>query len=100
MTNDRASVIAAQASRDYQAQALDAEQKRYRLGASTTANVLQQERNLATAENTLITNTAVYARDRAALLQILANTLHRYGVPPTYRRRPSSRSPGEATPDR
>jgi outer membrane protein TolC len=80
LTNDRASVIAAQASRDYQAQALDAEQKRFRLGASTTANVLQQERNLATAENTLITNTAVYARDRASLLQILANTLDRYGI--------------------
>ncbi|AFL87838.1 outer membrane protein [Terriglobus roseus DSM 18391] len=80
LTNDRASVIAAQASRDYQAQALDAEQKRYRLGASTTANVLQQERNLATADNTLITATAVYARDRAALLQILASTLDRYNV--------------------
>ena len=80
LTNDRASVVAAQASRDYQAQALDAEQKRFRLGASTTANVLQQERNLATADNNLITATAVYARDRAALLQILANTLDRYGV--------------------
>ena len=80
LTNDRAAVVAAQASRDYQAQALDAEQKRFRLGASTTANVLQQERNLATADNTLITNTAVYARDRAALLQILANTLDRYGI--------------------
>ncbi len=80
LTNDRASVVAAQASRDYQAQALDAEQKRFRLGASTTANVLQQERNLATSDNTLITATAVYARDRATLLQILANTLDRYGV--------------------
>jgi outer membrane protein TolC len=80
LTNDRASVLASQASRDYQAQALDAEQKRFRLGASTTANVLQQERNLATAENTLITATAVYARDRGALLQILANTLDRYGI--------------------
>ncbi len=80
LTNDRASVVAAQASRDYQAQALDAEQKRFRLGASTTANVLQQERNLATAENSLITATAAYAGDRASLLQILANTLDRYGV--------------------
>ncbi|SEC55372.1 TolC family protein [Terriglobus roseus] len=80
LTNDRASVVAAQATRDYQAQALDAEQKRFRLGASTTANVLQQERNLATAENTLITATAVYARDRGGLLSILANTLDRYGI--------------------
>ncbi|MEZ2346266.1 TolC family protein [Terriglobus sp. RCC_193] len=80
LTNDRASVVAAQATRDYQAQALEAEQKRFRLGASTTANVLQQERNLATAENTLITATAVYARDRASLQQLLANTLERYNI--------------------
>jgi outer membrane protein len=80
LTNDRASVVAAQASRDYLAQALDAEQKRFRLGASTTALVLQQERLLATAEDTLITATAVYARDRGSLLQILASTLDRYGI--------------------
>jgi outer membrane protein TolC len=80
LTNDRATVVAAKSSRDYQAQALDAEQKRFRLGASTTAAVLQQGRLLATAENNLITATAVYARDRATLLQILANTLDLYGV--------------------
>ncbi len=80
LTNDRATVVAAQASRDYLAQALDAEQKRFRLGSSTTAAVLQQERLLATAEDTLITDTAVYARDRGSLLQILASTLDRYGI--------------------
>lgn len=80
LTNDRASVVAAQSARDYQAQALDAEQKKYRLGASTTANVLQQERNLATAENNLISATAVYAKDRATLLQLLSNTLDRYSI--------------------
>jgi outer membrane protein TolC len=80
LTNDRAQVTAAQASRDYQAQSLEAEQKKYRLGASTTANVLQQGRNLATAENSLISATAAYARDRAALLQLLSNTLDRYNI--------------------
>ena len=80
LTNDRASTVAAQAARDYQAQALDAEQKKYRLGASTTANVLQQERNLATAENNLISATAVYAKDRATLRQLLSNTLDSYGI--------------------
>ena len=44
LTNDRAQVEAAQAARDYAAQSLDAEQKKYKLGASTTANVLQQGR--------------------------------------------------------
>lgn len=80
LTNDRASVAASQAARDYQAQSLEAEQKKYRLGASTTANVLQQERNLATAENTLISSTAAYAKDRASLGQLLANTLDKYGI--------------------
>ena len=80
LTNDRASVNAAQTARDFNAQSLDAEQKKYRLGASTTANVLQQERNLATAEDNLISAQAAYARDRASLEQILANTLDKYGI--------------------
>lgn len=80
LTNDRAQVTAAQAARDYAAQALDAEQKKYRLGASTTALVLQQARNLATAENNLISATAAYAKDRAALEQLVSSTLDRYGI--------------------
>ncbi len=80
LTNDRASVQSAQAARDFAAQSLDAEQKKYKLGASTTANVLTQERNLATAENNLITATGTYATDRVALQQLLANTLDRYGI--------------------
>ncbi len=80
LTNDRAQVQAAQAGRDFAAQSLDAEQKKYKLGASTTALVLQQQRNLATAENTLISSTAAYARDRVALAQLLSNLLDKYGI--------------------
>src|SRR5438270_368010 len=80
ITSDRARVVAAQAARDYAAQSLDAEEKKYRLGASTTTNVLQQGRNLATAENNLISGTAAYADDRALLMQLLADTLERYGI--------------------
>jgi outer membrane protein TolC len=80
LTNDRANVIAAQTARDYNAQSLEAEQKKFKLGASTTANVLQQERTLAGGENNLISATAAYAKDRSALQQILANTLDRYGI--------------------
>jgi outer membrane protein len=80
LTNDRAQVQAAQAANDFAGQSLEAEQKKYRLGASTTANVLQQQRNLATAANNLIGATAAYARDRASLGQILSNTLDRYGI--------------------
>ncbi len=51
-----------------------------RLGASTTANVLLQERNLATAEDNLIAANAAYAKDRAGLYQMLATTLQHYGI--------------------
>jgi outer membrane protein TolC len=80
LTNDRAQVLASQAARDYAAQSLDAEQKKYKLGASTTALVLQQQRNLAAADNTLIAATAAYAKDRVALGQLLSNILDKYGI--------------------
>jgi outer membrane protein len=80
LTNDRAQVSASQAGQQYAAQSLDAEQKKFKLGASTSALVLQQQRNLAISENALISATAVYAKDRAALLELLSNTLDRYGI--------------------
>jgi outer membrane protein TolC len=80
LTNDRAQVQASLAARDYSRQSLDDEQKKLRLGASTTALVLAQQRSLATAENTLIAAQAAYAKDRAGLYQILASTLKHYGI--------------------
>ena len=80
LNNDRAGVLAAQAAQTYASQSLVAERKKLGLGASTTANVLQQGRNLAGSENTLNSADAAYARDRSALNQILANTLDRYGI--------------------
>ena len=80
LTNDRAQVASAQAAHDYAAQSFEAEQKKYKLGASTTALVLQQGRNLAISDNTLIAGTAAYAKDRAALLQLLSSTLDRYDI--------------------
>src|SRR5580698_3143207 len=80
LTNDRASVQSATSTRDYDQQSLDAELKKLHLGASTTANVLQQQRALALAESNLISARAKYAIDRAALAQLLASTLDRYGI--------------------
>ncbi len=80
LTNDRAQVSAADAAREFAFQSLDAEQRKLKLGASTTANVLQQERNLATAEDNLINARATYAKDRAQLDNILASTLDKYGI--------------------
>jgi outer membrane protein TolC len=65
---------------DYNRQSLDAEQKKLKLGASTTALVLQQQRATALAENSLISAEAAYAKDRSGLYQILASTLHHYGI--------------------
>jgi outer membrane protein len=80
LKNDRAQVAAAQAAHDYADQSLVAEQKKYHLGASTTALVLQQGRNLAISDNTLISATAAYAKDRAALRELLSTTLTDYGI--------------------
>ena len=80
LTNDRAQVVADLAARDYNRQSLDAEQKKLKLGASTTALVLQQQRSLASAENSLIAAQANYAKDRAGLYQMLASTLQHYGI--------------------
>jgi outer membrane protein len=80
LTNDRAAVQAALAAREYNYQSYQSEVKKLRLGASTTANVLQQERNLATAENNIISTEATYAKDRASLEQLLAETLDQYGI--------------------
>ena len=80
LTNDRAQVMAARAAQSYATQSLDAEQKKLKLGASTTANVLLQQRNLATADNNLIAANAAYAKDRAGLYQTLATTLEHYGI--------------------
>ena len=80
LSNDRAQVLASVAAQDYAQQSLDAEQKKLHLGASTTANVLLQERDLAVAEDNLITANLTYAKDRALMYQVLATTLQHYGI--------------------
>ena len=70
LTNDRAQVISARAAHDYAQQSLDSEEKKLSLGASTAYNVLLQQKNLATADATLISAEAAYARDRAGLYQV------------------------------
>ena len=80
LTNDRAQVLSATASRDFNKQSVDAEVTKLHLGASTSANVLLQQRNLAVAEDNLIAANAAYAKDRAGLYQTLATTLEHYGI--------------------
>jgi len=80
LINDRAQVLADIAAKDYAQQNLDAEEKKLKLGASTTATVLKTQRDLASAENSLIQANATYAKDRANLYQTLASTLEHYGI--------------------
>jgi len=80
LSNDRAQVRAAEAALSYAQQSLEAEKTKLRLGASTSANVLQQGRTFATDEANLIAAHAAYAKDRAGLYQTLASTLQHYGI--------------------
>jgi outer membrane protein TolC len=80
LSNDRALVEASVAARDYNKESLEDEQKKLKLGASTTALVLAQQRGLALAEDNLIAANASYANARSGLYQILASTLQHYGI--------------------
>jgi outer membrane protein len=76
----RARVDAAQKARELAAQTLDAEQKKYNLGASTYLNVLQDERDLAAAESNLVSAKTNYAKSRVQLDRDTAQTLDRLNI--------------------
>jgi len=80
LENNRASVAAAQKARDLAAQTLDAEQKKYNLGASTYLAVLQDERDLAQAESALMSAMTNYAKARVQLARDTAQTLDNYNI--------------------
>ena len=77
---NRARVAASQKARDLAAQTLDAEQKKYNLGASTYLAVLQDERDLAAAESALVTAMTNYAKARVQLDKDTAQTLDRNNI--------------------
>ncbi len=77
---NRASVAAAQAAVDYAKQSLDAEQKKYQFGTSTTTAVLQTRSALATAESTLLSATAAYEKQRLELDRATGTLLDHAGV--------------------
>jgi outer membrane protein len=77
---NRASVASAQAAVDYAKQSLDAEQKKYQFGTSTTTLVLQTQSGLATAESTLMSAMAAYEKSRIELDRATGVTLDHAGV--------------------
>jgi outer membrane protein len=77
---NRASVASAQAAVDYAKQSLDAEQKKYQFGTSTTTAVLQTQSALATAESTLMSAMAAYEKSRIELDRAVGTTLDHAGI--------------------
>jgi outer membrane protein len=77
---NRASVASAQAAVDYAKQSLDAEQKKYQFGTSTTTLVLQTQSGLATAESTLMSAMAAYEKARIELDRAIGVTLDHAGI--------------------
>jgi outer membrane protein TolC len=76
----RAGVESAHAARDYAQQSLDAEQKKYALGASTSYLVLQQQSNLTQAASNHVAALSTYEKARVALDQVTATILDRNGI--------------------
>jgi len=77
---NRASVASAQAAVDYAKQSLDAEQKKFQFGTSTTTAVLQTRSALATAESTLVSAMAAYEKSRVELDRAVGATLDNAGI--------------------
>ena len=77
---NRARVDAANAAVALANQTLDAEQKKYALGTSTSYNVLQAQRDLAQAESNLVTARAAYEKSRVELDRATGLTLTRLGI--------------------
>ncbi|HEV2732188.1 MAG TPA: TolC family protein [Terriglobales bacterium] len=77
---NRAAVESAQAAVELGHQSLDAEQKKYALGASTTTLVLQNQTTLAQAESTLVSAMAAYEKSRTELDRATGLLLDHAGI--------------------
>jgi outer membrane protein len=77
---NRASVASAQAAVDLARQSLDAEQKKYALGASTSTLVLQNEAAMTQAEVTLVSAKALYEKAEVELDRAVGLLLDHAGI--------------------
>jgi outer membrane protein len=80
LQQNRASVDAAQAAMALAEQSLEAEQKKYALGASTTTLVLQQQSQLTSARSTLVAAKASYEKSRVELDRATGLLLERNNI--------------------
>jgi outer membrane protein TolC len=80
LEQNKARVEAAVKGRELAQQSLDAEQKRYSLGASTSFNVLQAQRDLVLAESNYVAAVSAYEKSRVLLDQVTGQTLQRNNI--------------------
>jgi outer membrane protein len=80
LQQNRARVMAAQEARRLASESLDAEQKKYALGASTNTLVLQAQRDLATSESALVAAMSSYEKSRVELDRSVGRTIENSGI--------------------
>jgi outer membrane protein TolC len=80
LQQSRAQYQSAQKSRILQEQTLDAEQKKYALGASTIFFVIQAQRDLAQAKASEVSALSTYNRAKVSLYSATGQTLDQYNV--------------------
>jgi outer membrane protein len=80
VTQRRASVDSARAAVELARQSLDAEQKKYQFGTSTSTLVLQYQSQLATAESTLVDATVSYEKSHLELDRATGSLLYHAGI--------------------
>jgi len=80
VTQNRAAVESAQAAVALAHESLDAEQKKYSLGASTTTLVLQAQRDMAQAQSNQVLAMANYQKSRVELDRSIGLTLDHNGI--------------------
>ena len=80
LSRSRDAYEAAVQTRQLQQEALEAEQQRYAVGASTSFFVIQIQRDLTQAQTTELIARGNYAKARAALDRALGVTLEKYNL--------------------
>jgi len=78
--NARARYQSAKNASDVAQQVLDAEQKKYNLGASTSTNVLNFQSQLATAESNLVSAMAAYEKAQIEIDRATGLLLEHAGI--------------------
>ncbi|MGH9603559.1 MAG: TolC family protein [Terriglobales bacterium] len=80
LQQNRARVDAATKGRQLAQESLDAEQKKYALGASTNFQVLQAQRDLTLSESNLVAARSAYEKSRVELDRVTGLTLTRNNI--------------------